>query len=171
MSRREEPQVDVLDRMLDHDRWTTTRVLELSRGLTDAELDRPFDIGHQSLRATYEHMIFSLEVWTSGMVGRSVVSGSDDLSIAALIERHERSYATFAAVAREMQDDGRLDETFIDPWIDAPVTRRTFGTAIAHVILHDMQHRSEALHILTRLGVPNLPDGDPKEWEEVMQPI
>ncbi|HEU0164107.1 MAG TPA: DinB family protein [Thermomicrobiales bacterium] len=161
--------MDLLDRLLDHDRWTTARVLDLSRGLSDAELDRRFDIGHATLRATYEHMIFSLEVWTSGMVGQRLMSESDDLSVATLFERHERIYPIFADIARRMQDEQRLDETFVDPWIDSPVTLRTFGTGTAHVLLHDMQHRSETLHILKRLGVTDLPDGDPKEWEEANQ--
>ena len=28
-------------------------------------------------------------------------------------------------------------------------------------------HRGEVLHMLQRLGVPDLPDGDPQEWEHL----
>ncbi len=37
--------MDLLDRLLAHDHWATARLLDLSRGLTDAQLDQPFDIG------------------------------------------------------------------------------------------------------------------------------
>jgi hypothetical protein len=40
---------------LGHDHWATATLLELSRSLTDARLDQPFDIGHRTLRATFEH--------------------------------------------------------------------------------------------------------------------
>jgi hypothetical protein len=32
-------------------------------------------------------------------------------------------------------------------------------------MLHNAQHRSEALHILERLGVPDLREGNPLDWE------
>lgn len=36
---------------------------------------------------------------------------------------------------------------------------------ILQIITHNVQHRSEARHILQRLGVSGLWDGDPQEWE------
>jgi uncharacterized damage-inducible protein DinB len=36
---------------------------------------------------------------------------------------------------------------------------------IIHAIQHNAQHRGEVLHMLERLGVPNLPEGNPLEWE------
>jgi uncharacterized damage-inducible protein DinB len=41
----------------------------------------------------------------------------------------------------------------------------TFGGAILHVILHNAEHRTEVLHILERLGVPNLPEIDHALWD------
>ena len=43
------------------------QLLDLSRGLTDAQFDQAFDIGHQTLRATFVHMIFNVEFWTALM--------------------------------------------------------------------------------------------------------
>ena len=146
--------MDLLDRLLDHDHWATAQLLDLSRGLSDAQLDQPFDIGHRTLRATFEHMIFNFAFWTASMAERSVDAQRDDGSLAALIDRHERSYATFASVARRVRDEQRLDDTFVDHFGG----HMTFGGAIVHVVLHDAEHRGEALHILDRLGVPDLPD-------------
>jgi len=86
--------MDLLDRLLGHDHWATACLLDLSRGLPDAQLDQPFDVGHRTLRTTFEHMIF------------------------------------------------------------------------VHVVLHDAEHRSEALHILERLGVPDLPEVDHGLWDQ-----
>ena len=45
--------MDLLDRLLKHDRWATDQLLEVSRGLSDAQLDQAFDIGHRTLRETF----------------------------------------------------------------------------------------------------------------------
>lgn len=159
--------MDLLDRMLGHDHWTTARYLDLCRELTDAQLDQEFDIGHRTLRDTFDHMIYNVDAWTAMMAGQPVDVDRDDRSVAALIERHERSYATFAALARQLHDEQRLDDTFVDH-VDYP---QSFGGTIIHVILHNHQHRSEARHIFHRLGVPDPPEGDPQEWEHLTQRI
>lgn len=155
--------MDLLERALGHDRWMTGRLLMLSRTLPDAQLDQEFDIGHRTLRATFAHMSAAVAFWTAVMTGQPIDGPHDDHSLAALIDRHERAYATFAALARRVQDERRQNDTFADPDDDA--VRLTFGGAIIHVILHDAQHRGEALHIFERLGVPDLPEGNPLEWE------
>ncbi len=152
----------LLDRLLGHDHWATARLLDLSRGLTDAQLDQPFDIGHRTLRATFEQMIFNVEFWTASMAEQPVDAQREDRSLAALVDRHERSYATFATFTRRVRDDQHLDDTFVDHFGG----RMTFGGAIIHVVLHDAEHRTEVLHILERLGVPNLPEVDHGLWDQ-----
>ena len=140
--------MDLLDRMLGHDQWTTKKLLNMSRDLTDAQFDQEFDIGHRTLRETFGHMIFNVGSWTAVMAGRPPDSFNEDLSVAALLERHERSYATFAELARTLQAEQRLDEHFSD-FYDYP---QSFGGTILHVVEHNHQHRSEVLHIFQRLG-------------------
>jgi uncharacterized damage-inducible protein DinB len=153
--------MDLLDRLLDHDHWATLQLLDVSRGLTDAQLDQPFDIGHRTLRATFGHMIFNVEFWTAAMAGQPFDARPDDGPPAALRERHERACAAFATLARRVRDEQRLDDTFVDHFGE----RMTFGGAILHVVLHDAEHRGEALHILDRLGVPDLPEVDHGLWD------
>lgn len=49
--------------------------------------------------------------------------------------------------------------------MDAPPAPKSIGGTIAHVITHDMHHRSEILNMLGQLGVANLPEGDVLGWE------
>jgi hypothetical protein len=49
--------MDLIDRLLGHDVWTTHQLLLRCRGLTDEQLDRDFDIGHRTVRATLTHII------------------------------------------------------------------------------------------------------------------
>jgi uncharacterized damage-inducible protein DinB len=155
--------MELLERLLGHDAWATARFLELSRGLSDDQLDQPFDVGHRTLRATFDHMSAVVAFWTAVMTGQPVDGSGDDGSLAALLDRHARAYATFASFARRIRDEGRLDDTYPDP--DDEDVRLSFGGTILHVILHNAQHRGEALHMLERLGMPKLPEGNPLEWE------
>lgn len=153
--------MDLLDRLLEHDHWATAQLLDLSRGLTDGQLDQEFDIGHRTLRDTFEHVIFNIAFWTALMTEQPVPEERDDRSVTALIDRHERSYAAFASLARQFRDEQGLEDTYIDHY-DA---RKSFGGTILHVVLHNAEHRTEALHILERLRVPDLPEVDHGLWD------
>ena len=147
--------MDILERLMQHDDWGTISLLELSQKLTDDQLDQEFDIGHRSLRATLEHIVYNTEFWTSVMNGQvTTYRQRCDSSVNDLIQRHRITYSTFQTFARNVHDEQRLDETFIDHHGG----QMTFGGAIVHVILHSAEHRTEAVHILQRLDGPDVPD-------------
>jgi uncharacterized damage-inducible protein DinB len=155
--------MDLLDRLLGHDHWATTQLFGVARGLTDAQLDRPFDVGQQTLRATFAHMIFNIEGWSAPMAGRRPEFDREDRSLDDLIDSFERAFTEFAAVARRVRDEGRFDDTYTDHFDQ----QMGFGGAILHVILHNEGHRVELLHILQRLGLTDLPEIDHGLWDFV----
>ena len=163
--------MEVLDRLLDHDGWATSDLLGRCRVLTDTQLDQAFDIGHRTLRATFDHYIPNVAFWAGLMAGplagEPIGAGSIGTLIAdrervdrangqstidSLIAVHERGYDLFARVARQARDEGRLDDTFFDD-SGYPFA---YGGAVLMVILHNEGHRTEIVHILSRLGVPEL---------------
>jgi uncharacterized damage-inducible protein DinB len=161
--------MDLLDRLLGHDAWTTRQLLLLSHGLSDEELDRHVDVGHETLRATFRHLIGNMEVWTD-LIRERPVRPRQNLraeaeSIAGFLARLDAITPDFAGIARQIADEGRWDDLWTDV-LDNPPRQKTYGGAIGHLITHSMHHRSEVLHILARLGVPDLPEGDLLGWEE-----
>jgi uncharacterized damage-inducible protein DinB len=158
--------MDLLDRLLGHDAWTTRQLLVIAQGLTDAELDRDFDIGHRTLRATFRHIIRNVEVWTDLISGRPAreAPGAAGSTIPALIARLDAAAADLASVARSVADRDGWDEKFLDT-LDNEPTEKTYGGAIAHVLTHSMHHRAQVLYLLRRLGVKVLPEGDVLSWE------
>lgn len=149
--------MDLLDSLLDHDDWATRTLLDACRDLTDEQLDQSFDIGHQTLRATFEHMIPNPAFWTGLMTGQPVEIEMSDTSIAGLIDAQKRSYGDFAATARRFRDEGALDDVYTDHY----GVRKSMGGTILMVVLHNTEHRTEIQHILQRLGVANVPEVDP----------
>jgi uncharacterized damage-inducible protein DinB len=156
-----EKTMKTLDRLLDHDQWATAQLLAAAGGLTDAQLDQEFDIGHRTLRATLEHMVMNVEGWTVAFTDTEPTN--DGSSIPDLAERHLRAYPAFAAAARKIDSDDRMEETFTDSF-GQPMT---FGGAFLMIILHNEGHRPEAAHILHRLGRPDVPEVDHGLWDFV----
>ncbi len=160
--------MDVLDRLLGHDAWTTRELLLRSRHLADDELDRDFDIGHRTLRRTLLHIIRNMEVWTDLIAGVSVRENVGDRatgrSIEGLLERLDVVVPQLQQVARRIVDDGQLDKLWVDQ-LDDPPTEKSYGGAIVHLATHGMHHRAQALFLLRKLGVTDLPEGDALSWE------
>jgi uncharacterized damage-inducible protein DinB len=160
--------VDILDRLLGHDAWTTRQLLLGCRELSDEQLDRQFDIGHRSIRATLLHMIRNMEVWTDLIANQPV---RDDAGVAAvgqtvdgLLRRLDIVAVELANVSRRIASENRLDDCFVDH-LDEPPTHKTYGGTIVHVITHSMHHRAQLLYMLRKLGLRDLVEGDVLSWE------
>jgi len=160
--------LDLLDRLLEHDAWATRKVIDYMELLSEEQLDLNFDIGHRSIRKTFQHMLGNTETWTDLMAGRtprrSAFTGQSTLE---LQKRFESAFADFAQISRSLRDAQRLNETYLDV-LDEPPKRKTFGGTILHVLTHDHMHRAEILHMLQRLGMQGLIEGDVLSWEATL---
>ncbi|MDQ2651954.1 MAG: DinB family protein [Chloroflexota bacterium] len=162
--------MDLLDRLLAHDAWTTRQLLLLAQPLSEAQWTQPFDIGHVTLRATLEHMISNVETWTALMNGEQHPDAQptfEGLSAADLLARHDAAMTAFTALAHRIRAAGSWDALWVDI-LDDPPQEKSYGGAIGHVITHNMHHRSEVMHMLHRLGVENVIEGDVLSWESAM---
>jgi uncharacterized damage-inducible protein DinB len=162
--------MDLLDRLLGHDAWTTRQILVRCNEVLPADLQQKIDASHETIYDTVVHMIGNVRVWTDLMDGSEIVFDKKSwagLSVDDLMSRHDEASADFANLARRIRDQGRFDDLWIDT-LDNPPRSKTYGGAIAHVITHNMHHRGELLHMLRRLGVQNLLEGDVLSWEETI---
>ncbi len=161
--------MDILNRLLGHSAWTTQYLLERSRELTQAQLHQPFDIGHQTLLATAEHLVDNIETWTDLMLQRPIRQYPADVQIEretldGLIARHQAAADEFNKLACQLADENRLDDIYSD-FLDNPPQSKSFGGTIAHVLTHNHQHRAEIMHMLTRSGMAEVIEGDVLGWE------
>lgn len=160
-------QMDLLDRLLGHDSWTTKQLLDIAATLADEQLDRDFDIGHRTLRRTFEHIIWNIECWTDLMRGQDIRTRSEAAeSISQLMRRHETAAEELARLARKIVDEQRLDATFVDLYDDPP-KKKSLGGTILHIATHSMHHRAQLLFMFRRLGIEDLPEGDVLSWEQI----
>lgn len=155
--------MDLLDRLLGHDAWTTRQLLELCATLSDAQLDQQFDIGHRTLRATLHHIISNMEIWSALMAGDPIERQTDQ-SIPGMLGRLSVVEKQLQSIARKVQEENGWNHLWTDH-LDDPPREKTFGTALAHVITHSMHHRAQVLYMLRLSGVKELPEGDVFSWE------
>ncbi len=158
--------MDILDRLLAHDAWTTRQLLQQCRQLPDEALDQEFEIDHRSLRETFGHMIRSMEIWNDLLHERQVRTHpeKEEESIEALLARLSGVAQEFATLAKRIARQDRADDVFVDT-LDNPPQEKTFGGAIAHVITHNMHHRAQVMYLMEQLGLRDHLEGDVLSWE------
>lgn len=158
--------MDLLDRLLAHNEWTTERLIEQSRGLTDAQLEQPFDIGLKTVRVTIDHIIENIEWWTDLMNAHPRRSfrtlGADPLTLDGFGKRLGRVAPQFAEVARRVQAEGRLDDTW--PTREGFSESYSYGNTIIHVITHSAHHRAQLMYMLKSLGVKDVIMAQALSW-------
>jgi uncharacterized damage-inducible protein DinB len=162
--------MDLLDRLLGHDVWSTKQLLVQSKPLTDTQLDSPFDIDNRSLRECFLHIIEAMELWNDLLYERPVRkaddSGAGSQTLDGLIARLDEAGEELAVIARKIARENRWDDVFTDV-LDDPPRKKTFGGTIAHVITHSMHHRAQAMYIMEQLGIRDHIEGDVLSWEGI----
>ena len=157
--------MDILERYLGYEAWTLRHMIQRCQELSTEQLHQPFDIGLRSLHKTLAHIIGNLEVWTDLMHERTVREVPPFADNAeAYLQRFDAAIADFAEFARQLAAEHRLNDTYIDV-LDNPPKAKTFGGTVLHLLTHTTVHRWEIQHMLQRLGIDDLIEGDALSWE------
>jgi uncharacterized damage-inducible protein DinB len=157
--------MDILDRLLAHDTWTTRQLLLACQSLPADLLDKQFAIDHKSLRDTFAHMIGSMEIWTDLLYARPVQRQSG-ATIPELLNRLSLVSRDFTFFARKIAREKRWDDCFVDT-LDTPPKPKSYGGVIGHVLTHNMHHRAQVMFLMEQVGLTEHLEGDLLSWENV----
>jgi AraC family transcriptional regulator len=169
-------EVDLFDRFAGADSWHTRRILERARSLTDEQMDRPlenkphlfpFCSPDQSLRDLLDRIVSTKEVWTAAFSGREMPPSETDRSVEGMLTRWNEADGEFNRILREVRDESRWDDTFVDALCEPPETF-TFGGMFGHVVTFNTYRRLMALEVMRRYGIDDLGFGDVVEWENAL---
>jgi AraC-like DNA-binding protein len=167
--------MDLSDRLIEHDHWHTTRLLEQAATLSDEALDRPvrpgtivheFEGPEPDVRTMLERIVFTKEVWTAAIGGRDIPSRGDR-TIAGLQARLAAVEPQYTALVRRIRDRNEWDDAFVDALCTPPVSF-TFGSVIAHILTASVIRRQTITGALRELGVKDPETRDPIEWERLI---
>jgi hypothetical protein len=78
-------------------------------------------------------------------------------------DRLARVGPSWVAQVRQVIDDGRLDDTFVDALCDPPEVF-TYGGMIAHVLTFAAYNRTLVVQAMQEAGITDLGWGDPMKW-------
>ena len=168
--------MDLSDRLVEHDHWHTTRLLEQAAALSDEALDRPvrpglvvhsFEGPEPDVRTMLDRLVFTKEVWTAAIAGRDFPTDRDR-SIAGQQARLAAVQPQFTALVRRIRDRNEWDDAFVDALCMPPVSF-TFGSVIAHILTVSVVRRQTVVGVLRELGVADAETRDPIEWERMVE--
>ena len=147
--------LDTIRELFNHNDWARDKLLALTDDLSDDQLDRPFEMGPGSLRATLFHLWACEFGWP-----RRWQPGSDHGYA------DEPAGESIAEIRRRFIETAAERDAFMAGLTEADVTRAvTFerssggtatyplGAMMLHVTNHGAHHRAQAINMLRHLGV------------------
>ena len=152
--------MDLTDRLVAHDNSITQQLLERASELPDEALDEPvrleprtvaFQGATPSLRSMLDRLVFTKEMWSAAIGGRSFEE-SDDTSLAGMHARIEQAGEEFADLVRDIRTRGAWDTAFVDATCDPPESF-TFGGAVAHALTWNAYRHAVVAGVLRAQGV------------------
>jgi AraC-like DNA-binding protein len=163
-------EMKLLTKMVEHHVWLVGEAVERAASLDPEQLDAPITLSVEgidrapTLRSLLSRLIGQMDMWNNVIASRpydfSVEHGE---TIESMRARLAQAGPAFLAEVREVVDEGRLDETFVDAHCE-PAEVFTYGGLIAHVLTFAAHRRLLVLGALESAGITDLGNGDPREW-------
>jgi AraC-like DNA-binding protein len=158
------------EQLVSHDLDDTRDLLELAKGLSDAEFRasrRPGPVTswegpEESIAAVLEHHIWNKEVWLAAIAGHDLPARDEDADAVGLLARHDAVAPSWLAAVRDIDSRGAWDDRLIDALCDPPESF-VLSSVIAHVLTY-AAHRRQLARQLLRAAGQEVDDGDPILW-------
>jgi len=160
--------MELLEKMVEHHIWLTGEMVRLAERLSDEQLDRPVvvdvDDDPQTLRSLLSRLIGQMGMWNAAMATRDYDWDVEDHeSLSSMRMRLGVEGPRYLAHVREVCDQGRLGDTFVDA-LCAPAEVFTYGGMIAHVLTFAAYRRTLVVMAFDQHGIDELGWGDPMRW-------
>jgi uncharacterized damage-inducible protein DinB len=141
--------------LYDYHCWATRRVLDAAARCTREQLIADRGAPHGSLLATLVHALAAERVWLQRIREGALQADLADLERVMTIEALREAWESLEADARTYLadlSDGQLAGRFRYVLSRAAWRDQSLWQALAYIILHGVQHRSEAAMLLTEYG-------------------
>jgi AraC family transcriptional regulator len=160
--------MDLIIKMVEHHVWLIGEMVDRASTLSDDQLDAPLGTGIeddlQTMRSLLSRLIGQMDMWNCAIAMRAYDWDLENHeSISSMRARLAEVAPVFVAQVREVAEQGRLDETFVDALCE-PAAVFTYGGMIAHVLTFAAYRRTLVIGALDAAGIPELGWGDPMRW-------
>ena len=137
-----------------YNQWANARIWSAAANVTQEQFVAPASFPHGGLRGTLVHALFAEWIWRKRWEGNSPTrrfEPQDFPTVESLRSRWQEEDKQLMDFVNELSDE-RLKGTFSYTNTSGQPFTRVLWQAMAHVVNHGTQHRSEAAAILTDLG-------------------
>ncbi|MFN2277694.1 MAG: DinB family protein [Candidatus Promineifilaceae bacterium] len=147
---------EMLITLFEYNQWANGRVLDQAEKVTDAQWTAEPDPEGRSLQEILAHYVRTERVWrllsAHGMIRDGDLPDIEELgTVEALREFSEAEAELMQVLLQDWSDDSFDEEVMVTRWDGKtyPIVR---WQMLQHLLLHSMQHRSEAALLLTEFG-------------------
>lgn len=160
--------VDLLIKIVEHHVWLVSEFVDRARRLDDTQLDAAIEItvdeDRSTLRGLLSRLVGQLDMWLAAIQTREYdFAVEENEPVASMRSRLDQAGPAFVDLVREVTEQGRLDETFVDAMCE-PAHVFTYGGMIAHVVTFAAYRRTLVALALDHAGITDLGWGDPMRW-------
>ena len=160
----------LLERLIEHHRFSIHRILDACRDMDDEQLDREIPIPvpfpwldcNETLRRLLKGNVGFARPWLGSINGEELIY--DETTIDGLHAGLDQNCDAFAKLTAAIEDEGRWDMTFVDALCDPPEVFSYVGV-LGHVITFNAHRRVVLINELKRRGITGLGFGDPIEFD------
>lgn len=134
--------------------WANARILNAASNVTQEQFAATASHSHNDLRHALTHTLFAEWLWRNRWLGQSPPMpflSEDFPSFDALHTRWQEEETLLNEFVASLTDE-KLNSTFQYKTFKGVAYENILWQAMAHVVNHGTQHRSEAAAILTELG-------------------
>ena len=169
-ARDEVTSMDLLTKLVEHHVWLVGEILDRAGRLTDEQLDAPIQVSVEgidddpTMRSLLSRLVGQMDMWNASTDSREYDFGIErNESLRSIRARLDVAGPAFLGRAREVIDERRLDETFVDATCEPPEVF-TYGGMLGHVLTFAAHRRTLAIGALHSAGITDLGAGDPMRW-------
>jgi uncharacterized damage-inducible protein DinB len=137
-----------------YNQWSTSKILNAAGNVTQEQFLAPAPFPYGDLRGTLVHALFAEWIWRKRWEGTSPttrIKPEEFPTIDSLRTRWSEEEALLLAFV-EAVDEERLARKFSYTATDGAPHERIMWQAMAHLVNHRTQHKTEAAAILTGFG-------------------
>lgn len=137
-----------------YNQWTTAKILNAASNVTQEQFLAPASFPHGGLRGTLVHAMFAEWIWRNRWEGISPnyrLKPDDFPTFESLRTRWMEEEGKLMAFVESLTDE-KLNSKFSYKDTKGNPLERILWQAMAHVVNHGTQHKTEAAALLTGLG-------------------
>jgi uncharacterized damage-inducible protein DinB len=137
-----------------YNQWSTKKILDAASNLTEEQFLAPASFPHGGIRSTLVHALFAEWIWRTRWEGTSPTyrfKPEEFPTFESLRTRFEEEEKLLMAFVENVSDE-RMNAAFKYNSTDGKPHERVLWQAMAHVVNHGTQHKTEAAALLTDFG-------------------